>query len=240
MAIRFISDLHLDASRPQVLRAFLHYLAYLPSDTEALYILGDFFEAWIGDDACSDFDTEVKKALYDKTDAGLAIYLMHGNRDFLIGQGFAADTGVKLLNDPYTLHYQGTDYLLMHGDSLCTDDSEYQAFRTEIRKPETLAFLMSKSIDERRAMAAQLRAQSKEANSNKAADIMDVNPDAVNAVMAEHSVTRLIHGHTHRPFIHHLDNDKQRVVLGDWDDKGWEVILDDKGVHLQAFLISEA
>ena len=237
MSIRIISDLHLDASRPQISRAFLHYLKKLPEEVTELYILGDFFEAWIGDDDNDAFKQSIKDALTAKTSKGLAIYFLHGNRDFLIGKQFSSETGVQLLPELHHISSGNKEYLLMHGDSLCINDIEYQAFRQKIRHPDTIAFLLSKSLDERRIMATQLREQSKEANSNKASDIMDVNTDEVTRIMTQENVNLLIHGHTHRPAIHQLPESKQRIVLGDWDKNGWEIILNHGSLSLNEFTL---
>lgn len=240
MSIHFISDLHLDASRPGIARAFFHYLQNLPADCNALYILGDFFEAWVGDDDDEPFVLEVQQALKTATDNGLPIYFMHGNRDFLIAEQFAKNTGCTLLPECEILEFDGKRYGLMHGDSLCTDDVEYQQFRSFIRSPEVLADLQQKPLAERKAMAKTLREQSQMANSNKADNIMDVNTDAVAKVFDEHNIDILIHGHTHRPAIHDLGNNLQRIVLGDWHDVGYELVLrQNQAPQLLKFSINE-
>lgn len=237
MTIRFISDLHLDATRPHILRAFLHYLDDSISQAQSLYILGDFFEAWVGDDNTEDeLNQSVESALKAATDKGLSINIMHGNRDFLIGQDFCRRTGCILLEDPTILELHGSRYLLMHGDSLCTDDTAYQEFKAQIRQPAMIEMLLAKPLDERKALAVQLRQQSAEANSNKAEDIMDVNQQAVLDAFSEYKVDAIIHGHTHRPDIHSIDN-KQRIVLGDWDSKAWHIELDNNGAKLSSFAI---
>lgn len=235
MTIRFISDLHLDATRPHILRAFLHYLDESVSKVESLYILGDFFEAWVGDDNTEDsLNQSVEAALKAASDKGLNIYIMHGNRDFLIGDDFCQRTGCTLLEDPTVIEAHGTRYLLMHGDSLCTDDTAYQEFKAQIRQPAMIEMLLAKPLDERKALAAQLRQQSAEANSNKAEDIMDVNQQAVLAAFVEHNADVIIHGHTHRPDMHNINN-QQRIVLGDWDSKAWHIELDKTGAKLSSF-----
>lgn len=221
MTTLFISDLHLDESRPTISRAFLSFLENDASKAEALYILGDFFEVWIGDDFQTALSTTIIKALRHLVDSGTACFFMHGNRDFLIGEDFAYQSGCTLLPDPTVHSIYGNATLLMHGDSLCTRDEAYMAFRQQARNPQWQAQVLSMTIDERLALAKQLRAQSAESNSNKAEDIMDVTPEEVIKVMAEQQVTRLIHGHTHRPAIHQITvNDKaaERVVLGDWEN----------------------
>lgn len=235
MSIRLISDLHLDSKRPDIQRAFLHYLDTLPSDTVALYILGDFFEAWVGDDDDEPFKQTIKDALKTKTDNGLAVYFLHGNRDFLVGEQFSIETGVTVLQEPYRLKAYDQEFLLMHGDSLCIDDTEYQQFKAQIRHPDMITILMSKTLAERKALAQQLREQSKEANSNKASDIMDVNEDEVAKVLQSTDCPTMIHGHTHRPFIHNYSDGNKRIVLGDWDAKGWELVLDNNTIQLNDF-----
>ena len=241
MAIRLISDLHLHASRPALGRAFFAYLAHLPADTEALYILGDFFEAWIGDDDDDAFHLQVQEALKQATGRGLPIYFMHGNRDFMVGDAFCAHTGCSLISDPHVLDYQGQRYLLMHGDSLCIDDVQYQQYRAQIRNPDMISMLRAKPLAERREIAKQLRANSQDAAGNKAEDIMDVNQNEVEKQMREHGIHTLIHGHTHRPQVHNFDIDGEpfrRIVLGDWNLLGWEIILSEKP-ELHAFAITE-
>ena len=243
MTTRLISDLHLHPGAPDVSAGFLHWLEEQSSGSDALYLLGDIFEAWIGDDLLdlagadptgnADLAARVARALKQLADNGTAVYLMHGNRDFLLGERFAAEAGATLLPDPSVVELGGNPVLLMHGDSLCTRDEAYQAFRTQARHPLWQEQVLSMPLRERIALAKQLREQSGEAISNKAEDIMDVTPDEVAKAMAEHGVTLLIHGHTHRPGVHHLEVDGEpatRLVLGDWrPDKGWEIVVEDDG-----------
>nr|WP_298249049.1 UDP-2,3-diacylglucosamine diphosphatase [uncultured Halomonas sp.] len=243
MATLLISDLHLHPGAPAITEGFLHWLQTRARGADALYILGDFFEAWIGDDLLdlvgvdptgnADLAKRVAKALRRLADAGTAIYLMHGNRDFLLGERFAREAGATLLPDPSLIRLGDTPVLLMHGDSLCTRDTAYQAFRAQARDPQWQAQVLSMPIQERIALARQLREQSGEANSNKAEDIMDVTPREVVKAMAAHGVTTLIHGHTHRPAVHDLEVDGQparRIVLGDWQPgQGWEIVVEDDG-----------
>ncbi|CAA0117031.1 UDP-2,3-diacylglucosamine hydrolase [BD1-7 clade bacterium] len=242
MTLRFISDLHLDESRPDLAQGFFDYLEKLPADTEALYILGDFFEAWVGDDDDLPFHLNVKQRLKALTEKGIALYFMHGNRDFMIGEQFAEETGGKLLEEGSIINHGDQQYLLMHGDSLCIDDEEYQAFRAQIRNPATIQLLMSQSLDERRTLAKSLRENSQSQNSNKAEDIMDVNQQEVERIMQDNAVSLLIHGHTHRPAIHEFalnDSTAKRVVLGDWHDTGWEVtVTDDNEISLNEFRLA--
>ena len=220
--VLFISDLHLDESRPAVTRLFLDFLQQRAARAEALYILGDFFEAWIGDDAVPP-GHPVIAALRALTASGVPLYVMRGNRDFLLGSRFEEITGAKLLADPTVIDLDGTPTLLMHGDSLCTDDREYQQFRAMVHNPPWQAQFLAKSIPERIAMAKQARQESMSRNSTLAEEIMDVNQEAVRATLEEHGVRRLIHGHTHRPAVHKLetrDGEAERIVLGDWYDQG--------------------
>lgn len=239
----FISDLHLDNKRPDILRAFLHFLEHDAPQAEALYILGDLFEAWVGDDDDSEIALSTKKALRQLSDSGTALYFMHGNRDFLLGQDFAQASGGTLLPDPTVHTLYGTPTLLMHGDSLCTADVEYMAVRQQVRSTQWKEGFLSKPLDERRQFAQQMRMASAEANSNKAEDIMDVTPAAVLDALREQQCPRLIHGHTHRPKVHTLtlgDESAERIVLGDWDEHLWYLRLDANGHTLSKRPISQA
>ncbi|KAA0013581.1 UDP-2,3-diacylglucosamine diphosphatase [Billgrantia pellis] len=234
-----ISDLHLHPGAPEVTEGFLSWLGERARGAGALYILGDFFEAWIGDDLLDHVEQDptgnaelavrIATALRHLADEGTAIYLMHGNRDFLLGQRFATAAGAKLLSDPAVLRIADEPMLLMHGDSLCTRDEAYMAFRGQARNTAWQQQVLSMPIAERLQLADSLRQQSGEATTNKAEDIMDVTPDEVVRTMRDHGVTTLIHGHTHRPAVHELEIDDQparRIVLGDWrSDRGWEVAI---------------
>lgn len=217
----FISDIHLDASRPELtqsLEAFLHR----HGRCDALYILGDLFEAWIGDDDDADLGRETARMLREFCDRGPALYLMHGNRDFLLGEDFCHRTGALLLPDPTVIDLYGTRTLLMHGDSLCTADTHYQQFRQQSRTSAWQHDVLRHSVAKRRELAVELRAISRDSVSNKAEDIVDVTPAEVNRVMVAHGVRRLIHGHTHRPARHQVDAG-DRWVLGDWGELGWAI-----------------
>lgn len=229
----FISDLHLDASRPRITGALADFLQQ-NTDCDALYILGDIFEAWVGDDDDSPLAAEIATLFRAFTDAGPSLYLMVGNRDFLLGEAFCASVGATLLPDPTVIDLYGTPTLLMHGDSLCTADEDYMKFRATARDPAWQADLMSKPIEHRRALAAQLRSMSNEANSNKAEDIMDVTPSEVDREMQEAGVTQLIHGHTHRPAKHKVTNGV-RWVLGDWEQTGWYIETRETKIDLIEF-----
>jgi UDP-2,3-diacylglucosamine hydrolase len=219
----FISDLHLDASRPHVTRFFLKFLERDARDANALYILGDLFEAWIGDDDNDAHHRAVMSALRSFTSSERPCLLLRGNRDFLIGADFCAETGVQLLAEPTVTNIAGERVLLMHGDTLCTDDHDYQAFRRRVRNPRLQALFLALPLSIRRLIAAQARHRSQTTSSGKPAFIMDVNQQAVAAALRENGVRCLLHGHTHRPGIHHFDLDgaqATRIVLGDWYHQG--------------------
>ncbi len=232
-ATYFISDLHLSAERPEITTAFGQFLDR-HRDAEALYILGDLFEFWIGDDDDSAIVHDVARLLQQFRQAGPHIYLMHGNRDFLLGERYAARLGATILPDPSVLEIDGHRLLLMHGDSLCTRDLEYQQFRTMVRSPEWQQGALSHSLEERRALAAKLRAESKHAGSRKAEDIMDVTGNEVARAMTEAQCRTLIHGHTHRPARHEIASGV-RWVLGDWEQKGWYLKLEKGEINLIDF-----
>lgn len=228
----FISDLHLEESRPDITGAFLYFLDQIQGEAEALYILGDFFEAWIGDDENTPLQQHIAERLKQLSDSGTAIYLMHGNRDFLLGEDFCQRAGAELLPDPTVVNIAGEDLLLMHGDSLCTRDESYMKFRRMIRDPNFLSTFLARPLPDRQTTAAQLRAMSKANNRQKAEDIMDVTLEEVPRVMAEHNVRTLIHGHTHRPAIHDLEvngETAQRIVLSDWEGRFQALRIDAQG-----------
>ncbi len=216
-----IADLHLDRSRPAATETFLRFLADEAPQAEAVYILGDLFEAWIGDDAVA-ADDPVLEALRAAA-AHTQIHVMHGNRDFLLGADFAAASGTHLLPDPSVVTIHGERVLMMHGDSLCTDDAEYMQFRAMVRDPQWQQQFLALPVAERLEQARQARGASTERNQQLDEAIMDVTPVAVDAALKEHGVRWLIHGHTHRPAIHDLDTPLgwgKRFVVGDWFDQG--------------------
>ena len=227
MTTLLISDLHLHTGQPDITRGFLDYLERDARHADTLYLLGDIFEAWIGDDYLGDLERQVIDALRRLSDAGTQLYFMHGNRDFLVGEDFAAAAGATLLDDPCLATLGRQTVLLMHGDSLCTGDEEYMKFRAMARDPEWQAQILALPIEQRLELAKSLRMQSSDANTQKADAIMDVTPAEVEAIMREHGVSTLIHGHTHRPAVHEFTLDgqpAQRIVLGDWrPGRGWEV-----------------
>jgi len=228
----FISDLHLEESRPDITRAFFSFINAIQHQATSLYILGDFFEAWIGDDENTELQLSVKSRLKQLTDTGVALFFMHGNRDFLIGELFAKETGASILADPCVVNIANTPILLMHGDSLCTADVGYMKFRATIRNPAFLEPFLKRPIEERKITAQQLRAMSQANNKGKSEEIMDVTLEEVPKEMLAHNVTTLIHGHTHRPQIHQVELEQkqgERVVLGDWDKNVWYIKVDESG-----------
>ncbi len=238
MSVLFISDLHLEAQRPDIVRAFVHFLDTRAAGAEALYILGDFFEVWVGDDGMDDFQRSIASALRRLSDSGTRIYLMHGNRDFLLGKGFCRAAGCTLLREGCVIDLYGEPVLLLHGDSLCTRDESYQRLRKRLRNPFSLWLLRNLPLATRHKLARKLRDASRMRTREKAAEIVDVTPEVVPQVMAERGVRTLIHGHTHRPAVHKLQvngQDAQRIVLGDWDRQGWALEVDAQGYHLAPF-----
>jgi UDP-2,3-diacylglucosamine hydrolase len=219
----FISDLHLNAQQPRITEQFLDFLATKTSGADALYILGDLFEYWAGDDDLGDTLNHAVTAALARFSNGAKLYFMHGNRDFLIGAGFANASGAQLLDDPQLVDLHGTPTLLMHGDTLCTDDARYQAFRKQVRDPAWQAQFLNKPLAQRKAMIDDLRKMSEQEKGGKSAAIMDVNHDAVAAALRAHHYPRMIHGHTHRPARHaHTVDGKncERWVLPDWGTRG--------------------
>lgn len=242
MATLFISDLHLDPSRPQITALFENWLA---SDevrhADALYILGDLVEAWIGDDDDAELPRRIAAATRAVRDAGVPVYFMVGNRDFLLGKAYAERAGMILLDDGTVHDIQGHPTLLMHGDVLCTDDIAYQAVRRQVRNPEWQAQILAMPLEARRVLAAKAREDSKAHTGSTMESIMDVNADAVAETMRTAGVTRLIHGHTHRPAVHTFDLDGQpaeRIVLGDWYEHGSVLRVDGDGVELRGLATS--
>ena len=237
--ILLISDLHLHEERPDITGAFLAFLGQHTKHAQALYILGDFFEVWIGDDAISPFQRSIAGALSAVAATGTQIYLMHGNRDFLIGENFCRLANCQLLKDPSIVQLAGEPVLLMHGDSLCTSDQGYIRLRRVLRNPFILFVLRNLPLRTRQRLAGDLRQKSKDSTRMKASDITDVNPEEVTRVMTQHKVRTLIHGHTHRPAVHDLGEHKQRIVLGDWDTQGWFIKVSANTLDLQALPFTE-
>jgi len=232
----FISDLHLSEETPQI-EAALGRLLSEASLPDSLVILGDFFEAWVGDDDDSPLADRLRELLYSTSRRDCEVLISRGNRDFMLGQRFADDVGASLLNDETALEVAGKPAVLLHGDTLCTDDIEYQQFRSMVHDPAWQDEMMAKGLEERRELARQLRALSIDAASNKPEDIMDVNPGAVDALMAQSQVKLLIHGHTHRP-ARHVVPEGERIVLGDWSESsGWLLREQGESLTLEQFVI---
>ena len=216
----FISDLHLSPDRPQTTALFEHFLASRPRPGDQLYILGDLFDAWIGDDDDAPLAGRVRQALRGLSERGVAVFIQRGNRDFLMGRRLMRETGATLLPDPWLTEVAGQPTLLMHGDLLCTDDLAYQKARRRLRNPLFQWLALRRSLDARREMAAEYRRRSGEVTAMTAADIMDANPDTVLDYLRRHRATRMIHGHTHRPAVHRHPlgdgREAERYVLDEW------------------------
>jgi UDP-2,3-diacylglucosamine hydrolase len=233
----FVSDLHLTPDRPRASKLFFDFAAGAAAQAEALYILGDLFEYWVGDDDLGDpFNALVADALHALSRKGVALYFMHGNRDVLIGGRFAQRCGAKLIADPLLLDLYGTKTLVMHGDTLCTDDLEYQKFRVYAHDPENQRKFLSQPLAERRKQFMGWRAESEKSKQGKSAEIMDVTPAAVEKTLREHGYPRLIHGHTHRPARHvHVVDGKscERWVLTDWYGRAGYLRCDSSGCRTE-------
>ena len=230
MTTLFVSDLHLDPARPEITALFLRFLGEEASGADALYILGDLFEAWVGDDDPSTTGQQVADGLRRLADTGVPAFFIHGNRDFLVGQDYARRAGLCILPDPAVVSLYGEPVLLMHGDLLCTDDHTYQAFRAQTRDPHWQAKFLAQPLAARQAFAAQAR-QASMSRQKEMIDgdracfetVTDVNPQAVEATLARYGVATLVHGHTHRPAVHAVrigDREGRRIVLGDWYEHG--------------------
>ena len=226
----FISDLHLDETRPQttaLFQSFVEKLKVNDPKTE-LYILGDLFESWIGDDYENELHNQVKATLKSLTGSGIKVFFLYGNRDFLIGEEFLSETDVELLIDPFLLKSNGETILLTHGDQMCIDDMEYQSFRTIVRNPDWQKDFLNFPISKRLKIAGETKDASKQSKQEKSMDIMDVNEEEVLRVFKQHEVNTMIHGHTHRPMKHELKIDGRlcsRYVLGDWNETSAMVLL---------------
>lgn len=239
----FISDLHLSAERADTNEQFFRFLGDEASRAQELYVLGDLFEYWAGDDELKDpagdpLATKVAQGLRRLANAGVSVHLMHGNRDFLVGKGFFAASGARFLDDPSVIRFSGKPVALLHGDTLCTDDHDYQAWRLTARSEAWQREFLAKPLAERHAAIGDLREKSKQVIAAKPAEIMDVNADAVRDAFRRHRVRRLIHGHTHRPARHDVEVDGarcERWVLPDWYGPGGYLALDDVGPRLVSF-----
>jgi len=238
MTTLFISDLHLDPARPQITDLFGRFIDTQARKADALYILGDLFEAWVGDDDPSDVGGFVAGKLHGLRDAGVPVYFMRGNRDFLLGDDYARRAGMTILPDPAVVLLHGKPALLMHGDLLCTDDVAYQQFRAQTRDPGWQRQFLSQPLPVRQAFAEQARAASMAHQSGLQSQglmeaITDVAPETVDATLARYGIGMLIHGHTHRPNVHaHAGG--TRIVLGDWYEQGSVLRMDADGAKLDS------
>ncbi|WP_029592149.1 UDP-2,3-diacylglucosamine diphosphatase [Franconibacter pulveris] len=238
MATLFIADLHLCAEEPAITAGFLRFLAAEARQADALYILGDLFEAWIGDDDPNPLHAQIAAAIRTLVESGVPCYFIHGNRDFLLGKRFARESGMQLLPEEKVLNLYGKRVLIMHGDTLCTDDVGYQAFRAKVHQPWLQTLFLALPLFIRKRIAAKMRAGSQSANSVKDMAIMDVNPQAVADTLERHRVQHLIHGHTHRPAVHALTANGEpafRYVLGAWHTQGSMIKVTAENIELIAF-----
>jgi len=229
MSRLFVSDVHLDAGTPDAVEQFLQFLRTHAASAEALYILGDLFEVWVGDDETDSDKQTICAALRSLTTSGVACFVIHGNRDFLLGRGFCDATGCRLLSDPVVAEFDGERVLLTHGDALCTDDHSYQELRSIVRTAPWQRRFLALPLADRELLANQARAGSRKHTARTIPTIMDVNPEAVGKAYRATGVRRIIHGHTHRPDIHNLTVDGipvQRIVLGAWYEQGSYLICE--------------
>ncbi|MCW8327513.1 UDP-2,3-diacylglucosamine diphosphatase [Photobacterium sp. SDRW27] len=236
MTILFISDLHLSAERTDITDCFLTFMKEETKGIDALYVLGDLFEMWIGDDDDSPFHQQIKSAFKQLTDSGTPCYFIHGNRDFLVGNRFSKETGVQLLPEHTVVDIYGTPTLILHGDTLCTLDEAYQRYRKKVHNKFIQWLFFRLSLAYRQKIGNKLRSNSSATNQVKQQDVMDVTPDEVVKVMSQYQVKAMIHGHTHRPDVHSLTVDNQparRTVLGDWYDHGSVLVCTPEGCRLE-------
>jgi UDP-2,3-diacylglucosamine hydrolase len=237
MTTLFISDLHLTPSRTDITNSFFDFMTSQAIHADALYVLGDLFEFWIGDDDNSEFNLSIKRQFKSLTDSGVPCFFIQGNRDFLVGKRFEKETGVTLLDEVCTIDLYGKKAVILHGDTLCTDDVKYQAYREKVHQPwlqrlyNFLPLLIKKKI------VSKVQSGISEEKKEKSLDIMDVNQQAVETVLAEHQCNLMIHGHTHRPNIHHFQAEEQectRIVLGDWYEQTSVLRFDINGFKLHS------
>jgi UDP-2,3-diacylglucosamine hydrolase len=235
MITAFISDLHISEPRPEIGQLFIDFLGDQALKYNALYILGDLFEYWLGDDDTSPYLNKIRSALRKYTNTGIPTYFIHGNRDFLIGEKFANETGTKILSDPTIIKIYNEDILISHGDLFCTDDISYQATRELTRDSKWQKIMLNKTLEERKAFAFEARLKSKNHMKDLANEITDVNQSEIANTFKKFNLKTMIHGHTHRPAIHNtkINNiDHKRIVLGDWYDQGSCLEWDESGPNL--------
>lgn len=232
MTTLFVSDVHLHAERPEMAITFLTFLNNRAGQADALFILGDLFDIWLGDDDDTPPYPDILTSLRSLVDGGTPVTVMHGNRDFLIGERFANATGCKVIPESAVINIYGTLTLIMHGDTLCTDDVEYQAMRRQVRDPAWQQQMLALPLEKRRELGKDIREEARQRSVHKSPDIMDVNQAAVEAAMLNHGVVQLIHGHTHRPAVHDFAIDgkaARRIVLGDWYAQDSVLVCDESG-----------
>jgi len=235
MTTLFISDLHLTPSKPDITESFIHFMTTKAIHADALYVLGDLFEFWIGDDDNSDFNLAIKTQFKTLTDRGVPCYFIQGNRDFLIGKRFEKETGMTLLDEVCTVNLYGQRAIILHGDTLCTDDVKYQAYRQKIHQPWLQWTYNRLPLFVKKKIVSKVQSDINQDKKEKSLDIMDVNQETVNAVLKKYDADLIIHGHTHRPDIHHfLMNEKQctRIVLGDWYEQSSILIFEKESYSL--------
>jgi len=223
MTTLFISDIHISDDYPEIYKQFLDFIKKLDHNTNALYILGDLFEYWLGDDDPNPIFKKIQNVLKDLSKNNVSVFFMHGNRDFLVGDEFAKKTHIKILSDPSIIEVYGEQILISHGDIYCTDDEEYQLFRKQTRDPRWQKMILGKPLEYRRNYAQMARAKSKKHTQLDDEDIMDVNEDEIKKILDQFNLSTIIHGHTHRPFIHNTisnEDNYRRIVLGDWYEQG--------------------
>ncbi len=235
MTTIFLSDIHVSNEHPEISKQLKEFLLKEESKTNAIYVLGDLFEYWLGDDDPNPLFKEIKQIFKKLSDKNISIFFIHGNRDFLIGESFAKETGCQILHDPYVIDLFGEKVLLSHGDIFCTDDKEYQLFRNQTRDPAWKESILSKSLSFREEFAKQARLESSKHTSSKKNEIMDVNKDEILKMYEKYNVDIIIHGHTHRPAIHDVffnEKNYKRIVLGDWYEQGSILRFNEKGFEL--------
>lgn len=230
----FISDLHLQQQRPDITQALLFFLEQIATDADEIYLLGDIFEAWIGDDYADPVLDQIVPAFLKRKQDGTSIYFAHGNRDFLVRQPGASKLGAQLIHTPYRLNLPQGEAVLLHGDELCLDDLEYQAFRQQVRAESWQTDFLAKPLEERLAIARQLRETSRAAGAMKRDEIMDVSQSAVDDLFTQSGADLIIHGHTHRP-DRHRSAGGERIVLGDWGETGWYLVSSNEQLELVEF-----
>lgn len=233
MTTLFIADLHLCDQQPEITRSFLRFCEQQARHARALYVLGDFFEYWLGDDALDKTATTAQQAIKKLTDDGVSVFFMAGNRDFLLGAEFANSCGMQILSEPTVIDLYGESVLLVHGDAQCTDDYAYQEVRKMLRNPSWQQQFLAMDIPQRIEFARQARTESQAHTQNSSQAIMDVNPHAIDNLFDTHQVSTLIHGHTHRPAVHR-NADRTRIVLGDWHHQSSHLAVNEQGFHLVA------